>query len=158
MDVLKGKEISNPGHHQRFSLSTRQHPGTCLPTAVGKRDQLRGAIGMRGRTTKIFYRTSPSPCLNMSMSSSERLRAAMRERSAMRKELLKRTLGVTDGTSLAEALGNASTSKQAINKEEEQQPSEERLDKNNTSLQYQGSSKIRQSLLLIFCTWIRICG
>ena len=39
-------------------------------------------------------------------SSSEKLRAAMRERSAIRKELLKRTLGVNDGISLAEALGN----------------------------------------------------
>ena len=39
-------------------------------------------------------------------SSSEKLRAAMRERSAIRKELLKKTLGVNDGISLAEALGN----------------------------------------------------
>ena len=39
-------------------------------------------------------------------SSSEKHRAAMRERSAIRKELLKKTLGVNDGISLAEALGN----------------------------------------------------
>ena len=39
-------------------------------------------------------------------SSSEKLRAAMRERSAIRKELLKKTLGVNEGTSLSEALGN----------------------------------------------------
>ena len=39
-------------------------------------------------------------------SSSEKLRAAMRERSAIRKELLKKTLGVNESTSLAEALGN----------------------------------------------------
>ena len=49
-------------------------------------------------------------------SSSEKLRAAMRERSAMRKELLKRTLGVSEGTSLAEALGNAHTSNQISKK------------------------------------------
>ena len=40
----------------------------------------------------------------------------MRERSAMRKELLKRTLGVSEGTSLAEALGNAHTSNQISKK------------------------------------------
>ena len=39
-------------------------------------------------------------------SSSEKLRAAMRERSAVRKQLLKKTLGVNDGTTLGEALGN----------------------------------------------------
>ena len=49
-------------------------------------------------------------------SSSEKLRAAMRERSAMRKELLKRTLGVSEGTSLAEALGNAHNSNQISKK------------------------------------------
>lgn len=49
-------------------------------------------------------------------SSSEKLRAAMRERSAMRKELLKRTLGVSEGTSLAEALGNTHTSNQISKK------------------------------------------
>ena len=43
------------------------------------------------------------------MSQSNISLAAMRERSAMRKELLKQTLGIKDGTSLSEALGNVST-------------------------------------------------
>ena len=46
-------------------------------------------------------------------SSSEKLRAAMRERSAIRKELLKKTLGVNEGTSLSEALGNVNNKVQA---------------------------------------------
>ena len=48
-------------------------------------------------------------------SSSEKLRAAMRERSAIRKELLKKTLGVNEGTSLAEALGNVHNRAQSKN-------------------------------------------
>ena len=49
-------------------------------------------------------------------SSSEKLRADMRERSAMRKALLKQTLGVNEDTSLAEALGNVHNTTEAKNK------------------------------------------